>query len=286
LALVVTYLFDHFGQSFDPELYEVGKKNAVLWKPISLTGYLSTLFFINEFQFFEFNGVVPGTNGPFWSLSFEAAYYLIAGLLLFLPKIRAIPLVIIILLFGGNTIMALLPTWGFGFLLYKISAKGESSSQKKSKIIKTLALILFCLSALALISFRYIVEIDILPVLNFGLDFKWGVLPWNKNNILIDYMIAMIFGLHLIAARQLPSIMSSALLMAEKPIRWLGAITFPLYCIHAPALGFFKSISPWETESLANTIFIGASTLVLVAVFTPACDWLKHFIRKRLALVI
>ena len=69
-ALILTYIFDSLGQVLDPELYTIAKKNAVLWKPENWVGYLSSMFFVNEFTVFNFGGTAPGTNGPFWSLSF------------------------------------------------------------------------------------------------------------------------------------------------------------------------------------------------------------------------
>ena len=119
LALILTYIFDYFGHIFDPKLYEEKTIGTVFLKTATITGYVSALFFVNEFQVFKFNGIAPGTNFPFWSLSFEAAYYLIAGLMLFVSKKISIPLILIILLLGGNAITALFPVWCFGFILYK-----------------------------------------------------------------------------------------------------------------------------------------------------------------------
>ena len=79
-ALVLTFAFDALGQWLNPGFYSI---RTVLWKPASWEGYLSSLFFVNEFQVFDLSGAVPGTNAPFWSLSFEATYYIVAGLVLF-----------------------------------------------------------------------------------------------------------------------------------------------------------------------------------------------------------
>jgi peptidoglycan/LPS O-acetylase OafA/YrhL len=93
-ALALTCAFDALGQWVNPYVYA---SRTVLWKPASWQGYTSSLFFVNEFQAFDLNGAVPGTNAPFWSLSFEATYYIVAGLVLFAPLRYALPLALVVL---------------------------------------------------------------------------------------------------------------------------------------------------------------------------------------------
>jgi len=120
VALLLTFIFDNIGLIVSPEFYSIKK---VMWKPQSFEGYVSSIFFVNEYQIFNFKGISPGSNGPYWSLSFEVTYYLIAGLFIFSRKIVAIPLIIVVLLFAGNTIAALLPIWMLGYLLYFVRFK-------------------------------------------------------------------------------------------------------------------------------------------------------------------
>src|SRR5260221_2156295 len=116
LALLLTYTLDTLGAYINPNFYAI---KGVLYKPPSWEGYVSSFFFVNEYQVFGFRGIAPGTNGPFWSLSFEVAYYVIAGLVLFSrPKIY-LPVSFCILFMAGRTITALLPVWLLGFFLYR-----------------------------------------------------------------------------------------------------------------------------------------------------------------------
>jgi peptidoglycan/LPS O-acetylase OafA/YrhL len=88
VALAATWMLDNLGMALNPDLYAMQR---IMWKPQSLEGYAASLLFINEYQIFNFNGIVPGSNGPYWSLSFEVTYYAIAGLCLFAPRTIARP---------------------------------------------------------------------------------------------------------------------------------------------------------------------------------------------------
>lgn len=84
VALILTAVLDYSGAYFNEAFYAIKK---VLWKSASIFGYAASFFFVNEFLVFGFNGISPGTNAPYWSLSFEATYYLVAGLFLFLRPV-------------------------------------------------------------------------------------------------------------------------------------------------------------------------------------------------------
>lgn len=266
-ALPLTYLLDRAGMAINPELYALPK---VLIKPESLAGYLSSLFFVNEFQVFRFNGIVPGTNSPYWSLSFEACYYVIAGLLLFMPRRFAIPAVILLLLLAGNTIAALLPVWALGYVLFR--------QQQRFAWRKEWAVALFFMSLALYLAMPFYA--DWLVPDNFGLYFPWGRQQLNRR-LLSDYTVAFWFGFNLLAAQQW--LKETSVLERFAPfIRRLGALTFPLYCLHVPALYFFRSMSPWPRDSWANLLFISLGVLLLVAAVTPLCERLKKMLRKKL----
>jgi peptidoglycan/LPS O-acetylase OafA/YrhL len=170
---------------------------------------------------------------------------------------------------AGKTIVALMPVWFLGYALYQM--------KDRFRLPNWLAIVVFFATA---------IFIAIMPTVgywlpsdNFGFTFPWGVMPFNRN-LIFDYQVALAFGLHLIAARQLINLKTPLLAHVERPIRWLGSITFPLYCIHYPALCFFRAISPWGPWTMLNFIFMTAAVLLLVALLTPLCDNLKTIIRN------
>lgn len=268
IALLVTLLFDNIGLALNPDFYS---NQTVMRKPQSIEGYISALFFVSEYQVFNFNGIAPGSNGPYWSMSFEVTYYVIAGLVLFTRRMISIPCTVFILAVGGQTIAALLPLWLIGYCLYFMSIDGLNRKLLYAGYLVSMMLVI------ATPAFAYFLPRD-----NFGFEFPWGRGPFNRN-LIQDYLAAIFFSLHLFCAREIfknlePGFKGNL----ESSIRWLGSLTFPLYLIHFPALALFASISPWSRTSLVNALFISILTFIIVIISTTLSDKLKHTIKSKL----
>lgn len=260
-ALILTFTLDSVGIFINPDFYQM---KAVLWRPESWSGYISSMFFLNEYQIFDFGGISPGTNGPYWSLSFEATYYLVAGVAIFLPLVRSLPVVAIILVIAGKTIAALLPVWMLGYFLYK------SASKLKLKAFTATAG--FFLSAFLLVLHPSIV--DQLPSDNFGFYFPWGRAAYNRN-LVADYVVAILFGVHVLSAQNIAQRFGERNYSCAAAIRWIGGLTFPLYCIHYPVLCFLRAVSPWGMDTWENAFFLLILMSLSVVLVGSYCDNLK-----------
>lgn len=267
VALPLTWMLDAWGASINAPFYAI---KTVLWKPPSVEAYLASVFFVNEFQVFQFGGIAPGSNGPYWSLSFEAVYYAVAGLVLFLRPAIGLPLAAALLLLGGRTIVALFPVWLLGFAVYRM--------RPRFKIPVPLSALLFLLTAVVLVLSPKIV--DAFPEDNFGFRFPWGRGPFNRN-LLADYFVGIFFSLHLFLAQALFSRKKTSIPFAGV-IRWVGSLTFPLYLIHYPVLCFVCAVSPWHPGSARHAAVAAMSVLAAVVLLTPLCNRLRDAIRLRL----
>lgn len=125
-ALVVTALLDVIGLRIAPDFYDV---TAVAASPSfdvrddAVLRYLLTLPLIQEFWLFDSIRGWPGSNGPMWSLSYEAAYYVFFGLQFFLRGgWRALALLGWLALVGPQ-IAALLPIWLLGVLVWRLRGR-------------------------------------------------------------------------------------------------------------------------------------------------------------------
>lgn len=270
-ALILTFLFDMLGMAIDPDLYKIQK---ILWKPESWAGYASSLFFVNEYQIFDFGGISPGTNGPYWSLSFEAAYYVVAGLVLFSSVWVAVPAALLIFALAGKTIAALFPVWLLGFFLYRY--------RDRIKVSRNVAVAGFILSLIALVLLPNIGYR--LPNDNFGHFFPWGRAPFNRN-LALDYTAALIFGAHLVCARNLAPYITIKSNNIAALIRWFGGLTFPLYCLHYPALCLFRAVRVLPENSWMYVISMLLFVFALTVALTKVSDKLKTWIRERLDFV-
>jgi peptidoglycan/LPS O-acetylase OafA/YrhL len=267
IALPLTFLFDTIGMALHSDFYAIQK---VLLKQESLAGYISAFFFVNEYQAFGFNGISPGTNGPYWSLSFEATYYLLVGIVLFSRRMFWIPVTFVILALAGKTIAALLPVWALGFALYRMRTPEFKSTSPVHAVFWGSALLLIFSPAIK----------QYLPSSSDHIFLPWGRGPFNRN-LVNDYFIAAAFAAHLVSARVLLAEGLKPIDRLRSAIRWLGSLTFPLYMFHYPALCLFSAISPWGETSVYRAVFVSAMTGALVIVVTPVCDNLKTNIRKK-----
>lgn len=268
VALVVTLACDTIGMLVDPALYSIPK---VLDKRPDLASYAASLFFVQEFHALGLGGVAPGTNNPFWSLSFEAAYYALAGIILFAPRWASVPAALALMAAAGNTITALFPVWLLGFLAYHY--------RDKLRMPAALALVLFVGSGIAMVIMPFVTWR--LGSGHFDLWFPWGRGPFNRQ-IVYDYAVGAACAVNIIAAR---AVMTERLKMSESAVtvaRWLGSLTFPLYCLHFPMLCLLAAVSPFDRASWSNMLLLVVVPLGLTAWLTPKCDWLKIKIRDAL----
>jgi len=270
-ALAVTLMLDLWGASINPVLYA---SRIVSPEPITATGYVASFFLVNEFQAFGFHGIGPGSNGPWWSLSFEAAYYLLAGVALFARRGIAIIAGLIILAIVGRTIIALLPLWALGYFLFRWRETLASALPHPR--------LCWVLSIGAILAIPWLLRSS--PDMNFGVHFPWARQELNRN-LAQDYAIAVAIAVHLVAADKMLAGVTWSPARAVPVIRFLGATTFPLYALHRPAMFFLAAISPWPAASVAGIAFVTVAIAIGVALATPLCDWLKVVLRDGLSRV-
>jgi peptidoglycan/LPS O-acetylase OafA/YrhL len=268
-ALLLTFACDLLGQHLNAQFYEI---RTVLWRPASWQGYLSSLLFVNEYQSLQLNGAVPGSNAPFWSLSFEATYYVVAGLVLFAPRRLALPLAVLLLALAGRTIAALLPLWVLGFAVYH-------ARERLTRHVPVPAL-LFLTASVAIAALPHIP--GLLALDNSGIYFPWGHGPYERN-LALDYATAVAFAVQMLAARRLLGGSRRPPRLAQRAARQLGLATFPLYAMHYPVLCLFAAVSPFARDSWAGIAFVTIAVVFVIALMTPLCEWLKLALRRALS---
>jgi len=261
-ALVVTVLADWLGAWLNPGFYATQK---VMWAPVSAAGYASSALFLNEFRGLGLDGLAPGSNAPFWSLSFEACYYLLAGLFLFAPRRIALFAVLAVLWCAGPTIAVLAPIWALGFALYRMTPTKTARPLLAAALAGGLAIVAFA------------------PELfgghdNFGLTFPWGCGAFNRN-LAQDYGVAVGFSIALLALRGLLGSGARPKPGMERLVRRAGAMTFPLYCMHYPLLCLLCALSPFGADDPRRALLAAAGALGAAAAMTPICDRLRSAFR-------
>jgi peptidoglycan/LPS O-acetylase OafA/YrhL len=202
-----------------------------------------------------FFSVRPGSNGPFWSLSYEFLYYMIFGSIMILPTIKNKLIIGLLgILVAGPKILLLFPCWLIGCLTYY--------GCKSFRINIFLATFLVLLSGYFLIS--TITE----------RWFNWN--PWEYEGLgtpplfysakyLDDYTIAGALALFIFSTSYwFPLERKSNGLLASL-IRKCANCSFSLYVIHFPIMAFLGAL--WASDSLIRLGYFSGIMLVLVLCF-------------------
>ena len=227
--------------------------------------YGASFFFVNRYWFV--GDLEPVWNSPFWSLSYEATYYVAAALIIFgNRKICAFGLVILALL-AGPSIVVLAPIWFLGYGTYFYS--------RRRRFGPLLGL------------FLWFASVGVLPFASLFNEVKSLDIPVLPNrfhgtigSLLADYTAGIAFAVHLISFQSFESKVKPALLRFQNTLRWLGSLTFVLYLFHLPLLKLFSFYSVGGPGSSIERIWVLGGTLLTVAVIGPFIERSKIYYRR------
>ena len=216
-ALLVSILLADF---IDPQGWAETANRRADW---SLLDIPATLLFLTES--WDSRTEMP-FNPPFWSLCYEAWYYMMFALAVFVRSVWRWPLVLLAALIAGPAILLLAPTWLAGVWLY--------ANAERWRIGRPLLLALLTLAVMA--------AVKLSPAARFFFLELSQALPWwsmlGESRLMVtDLAIGFLFALHLLAVRNVDAgWFRHLLLKAERPIRWLAGGTFTLYLFHWPVV--------------------------------------------------
>ncbi len=255
-ALILTMLCDRLGASLDPLAYDGWWYNPL---PADWTMALG-LSFASEWTGF---GVRLGTNGPYWSLSYEVAYYILFGVAVYLHGLKKwLLLVLLTPLFGVN-VLILLPAWLFGVFAYHAQKTAARLSVTTVRLIICAPPLVYALllgadapGVLKLVTLAVLGE-GAVSALRFSDEFVWNAL------------IGGLFALHLYAVavlsarRAAGSREQSGSRLMSKVVTWFAGGTFSLYLVHYPLLQAVDTVlpaglsGPVRDLALLSTVFAG-----------------------------
>ncbi len=269
-ALILTRLFDGWGTGTDmsayPTLYYGALDAPTFWgRGLTLT---------NEWQGFS-DRVRLGTNGPLWSLSYEATYYAIFGIFTFLSGLWRSCLIIVICAFAGVPILALFPAWLLGAWVWRRISEGRAAG-----LSTRMASIYMILPPVCLVVFRLTGLPEFLSLLT-----QYALLPIShhallgySDEIIWNMLIALATALHLIGVAGLvkpgPANENT---MAIRAVRWFAGGSFSIYVMHYPTLHLLDAILPQTLPGYHLILLFGTLTICLgfAAVFERPLKWYR-----------
>ncbi len=253
-ALLLTIALDHWGSRLDPAAYSQWwyQGSDPVWRS------LRALTFTNEVWF---SGVRPFSNGPWWSLGYEAFYYAMFAALIFVPGWKGRVLAGALMVIAGPPILLLWPIWWLGVWTWR------HISRKTLPADKSALLFFGSLAAYALYRWSGLPELlKDLTATAIGPD-NVGTYLRFSDEFLSSYLIGPMVAAHFIGAHGLSAALEGLLTPWRRVITWFAQSTFALYLLHYPMLRFTRAAFAYdETNPLhVALVFVGAAgTCVLV----------------------
>lgn len=242
-AVLLTFALDMFGNSLYPAAYDgwwYPKEEPIARMFVALT-------FTSELGFTH---IRIGTNGPYWSLSYEVWYYLLFAALMFTSGVKRWLIAGSVALFMGPKILALGVSWMAGVAVYRLMPRVMALRPSVSMMLFWLPIGIYaaCLAAgvpPALLALQKSWFGDtFVKMMHFSDEFIW--------NAILGLLVAS----HLAGACRLASEWTAVSERLAQSLRWLAGGSFSLYIVHYPLLQFLGSAMPESRTYLAGQLFV------------------------------
>ncbi len=255
-AIVLTFTFDQIGLRLNPAAYPQPYYSPTpLWEML-----VRGLSFSNEWV--ALDRVRLGSNGPLWSLSYEAGFYAMFGVAMFLRGPMRVGLLVLVVLLVGPRILLLMPAWLMGVRLWSWVKRGGHVTLGKpaawalclaGPALYVLGLSIDLPGALTDLTAQAMAPVNYRQALAFSDEFIWNA------------FIGVFTVLHLMGAAAL----MGDTVRDRRWVRWLAGASFSVYVTHYPALQLLDAALPDAIPArhvllLGGTIFVG---LVFAEVF-------------------
>ena len=250
-AVLLTFALDRIGSTLEPVTY-----TGWWYNPLDLGRMLfSGLTFSSEWSG---QTVRMGTNGPYWSLSYEVAYYVMFGLAVYVKGARRLVLLALSVLVFGVNVMILLPAWLLGVWLFHHLQKSPAATASNAPLMAIAPVVLYvAMLAIDLPAVLTNLTINLTSqsavyALRFSDEFVW------------NWLIAVCFAVHLAG---MSTWLRGKELHAVRTIRWLAGASFSLYLVHYPVLQFFSAVLPKSDVWFIDDMVLLGLTLAVCFAF-------------------
>jgi peptidoglycan/LPS O-acetylase OafA/YrhL len=245
-TVITELLIRHFDASYF--LQHAGQDRMSVWTHafLNLT-YTSQLWFIGERWW---------TNLPFWSLGYEAWYYVIFAAATYFPGRLRFFLVLLTCVIAGPRILVLFPLWLLGVAAYEAG--------KRWTIPVSAACALFAISALGSV-YLLLADTDasftLLVGKVFGDKLVKTLLPPNFD---FFYLLGIAITANILAFALMRIEFKTLLRAVGGPIRYAAGATFAIYLFHTPVLALIHWAFQGSPPSLGRSLLLYAGLFVIL----------------------
>ncbi|HSW08973.1 acyltransferase family protein [Aquabacterium sp.] len=225
-ALALTLVLDTVGRQLLPAAY-----GGYPYDQLAVRS-LASLLMLNELWFVSITSL---SNVPYWSITYELWYYVLFGLVMFLPPRLAIVAVLAMAALLGPKILLLAPIWWAGVLLYRW--------RRLDTMPLALAWALVFGSLVLIVGLHAIGWFDAVTAWFkawLGAD-RHTQLTFSKFFV-GDYVLGVLVFSNFAGMRRVAPQLGAWLLRVERPVRWVAGYTFSLYLLHQPLFLFWGAV--------------------------------------------
>ena len=174
-----------------------------------------------------------GSNGPYWSLSYEVAYYALFGVAFYMTGPRRVALLLIGGVLFGLNILLLMPAWLMGVWLYHRLKKGALPQGARAALWAVVPVVIYALA----------LKLNLADTIRIALQPQpFGVALRFSDEYLWNGLIGILFSAHLTGMAGLLKYRTLARL--KRPAAWLAGASFSIYLMHYPLLHFLHAALP------------------------------------------
>jgi peptidoglycan/LPS O-acetylase OafA/YrhL len=268
-AIVITCLLDALSYKLNPAYY------SLHWGPYRYIGLhliANTLFLTQNWGM----DIAPLSNSPFWSLSYEAWFYLIFGL----SMARRTLWVAIAAILAGPNIMYMMILWLTGVVSFDIF---DRLRERRHLIATAAASALLALLLLTIYLRKFEAIGLIYDRLQRGIFGTFHISPRrSREDLIIPGLIAAPMFMAMLCTAKLVGRVVTIPPPVVRISRAAGVFTFPLYLLHFPLLVFCGAVGFYDPASLLQFFLVMLGVCGVVALVTPATSIFKTVIKEKL----
>ena len=285
-AILLTIVLDHVGSAIFPALY------ADHWPDPATIANLNTPLLVQAGTTLTFTNQIwilnlwPGTNSPFWSLGYEAVYYVLFGIAYYERRVSPRLLGIIgVSIVVGPKVLLLLPIWLMGVGVWHLYKRIKISSISGSIIL-----------AVSFLGYAAFVTTHFRGALDHRTEILTAGVPANllglSNHFLSNYVSGLFFSGALLGLKGIADTLSPVLVACGTPIRALARCTFSMYLYHYPLAYFFRAIAAvvcgqrgLDMRSWPMTLVVLMGTGLSIYLLALITEQKKNEVRRWLAVI-
>lgn len=249
-AIVLSFVVKGVAAAIDPVVAA-----EYLRDDLNVSNVLASVLFLNES--WGMSTTLPW-NGPYWSLCYEAWYYVIFGVAMFAPTRHRLWVVTLVCLIVGPAILLLFPLWLLGAYLARQGMRWVPP--------QSWALLLWPATLIAgVVLHASGLPTDVQQWLYLHVPGYWRLN--SAQRFVTDYVYGLLVALNFLSLRALEGKFAPVLRTLARPVQWLAGYTFSLYLFHRPltevAGHFFPNLSGSRLVALAWLLAIAGACMML-----------------------